>query len=173
MSVARKVIALGSVFAAFACMAGAVDAASPASRDTAVAWVGDMRSGNAAAACRLQDVPEVEGKSCDSLPPIVHHCPKQAGPPPAVKTRSIAEQVGALRGNGDRAFAVIKAAPLASHFSAVLGLRRTDRWRVAFVRRASRVISPAGAIVTTPLLTRLWPACAGRGTELVLSMVGR
>lgn len=159
MTAYRKTIAFALLLTAFACTSALVDAASPTPRQTAVAWVGDMRSGNAAAACRLQDVPEVEGRSCDSLPPIVHHCPKQTGPLPKVKARSVADQVGAVRVNGDRASAVIKAAPLASHFSVVLGLRHTDRWRVTSVRHGSQVISPAGAIVSTPILTKLWPAC--------------
>jgi hypothetical protein len=159
MSAYRRNIAFALLLAAFACIPAVVNAASATPRQTAVAWVGDMRSGNAAAACRLQDVPEVEGKSCGSLPPIVHHCPKQTGPPPKVRARSVAEQVGAVRVNGDRATAVVKAAPLSSHFSVVLGLRHTDRWRITSVRHGSRTVSPAGKIVTTPLLTRLWPAC--------------
>jgi hypothetical protein len=159
MSAFRRTIAFVSLLAAFACTSAVVNAASATPRQTAVAWVGDMRGGDAAAACRLQVTPEVEGKSCDSLPPIVHHCPKQTGPLPKVKARSVAEQVGTVRVNGDRASAVIKAAPLSSHFSVVLGLRHTDKWRVAFVRHGSRTISPAGEIRTTPLLTRLWPAC--------------
>jgi hypothetical protein len=160
MSAYRRNIALALLLAALACTSAAlVSAASTTPRQTATAWVGEMRSGNAAAACRLQDVPEVEGKSCGSLPRIVHHCPKQSGPLPKVKARSVAEQVGAVRVNGDQATAVVKAAPLGSHFSVVLGLRRTDRWRVAFVRHGNRTVSPAGEITTTPLLTKLWPAC--------------
>jgi hypothetical protein len=159
MNAYRRKTAIALLLVAFACMSAVVSAASTTPRQTATAWVGDMRSGNAAAACRLQDVPEVEGKSCGSLPPIVHHCPKQTGPLPKVKARSVAEQVGAVKVNGDQATAVIKAAPLSSHFSATLTLRRTDRWRVTSVRRGSRTISPAGAIVSTPILTKLWPAC--------------
>ncbi len=159
MSAYRRNIAIALLLVAFACMAAVVSAASTGPRQTATAWVGDLRSGNAAAACRLQDVPEVEGKSCGSLPPIVHHCPKQTGPLPKVKARSVAEQVGAVKVNGDQATAVIKAAPLSSHFTVVLGLQHTDRWRVTSVRHGNRTISPAGEITTTPLLTRLWPAC--------------
>jgi hypothetical protein len=155
-------IALALLLAVFACVPAVVNAASASPRRTAVAWVGDMRSGNAAAACRLQDVQEVEGKPCGSLPPIVHHCPKQTGPPPKVEARSVAEQVGAVHVDGDRASAVVKAAPLSSRFSVVLGLRHTDRWRIASVRGGSRVVSPAGEIVTTPILTKLWPACVRR-----------
>lgn len=159
MSAQRKILALVLFLTVFACAAAVVNAAPGTPRQTATAWVGDMRSGNAAAACRLQDVPEVEGKPCASLPPIVHHCPKQTGPLPKVKARSVAEEVGAVRVNGDRASAVIKAAPLKSHFSVVLGLQHTDRWRVTSVRHGSQVISPAGEIVSTPILTKLWPAC--------------
>jgi hypothetical protein len=159
MSAFRRTFALASLLAALACTSAAVNAASATPRQTALAWVGDMRSGDAAAACRLQVTPEVEGKPCDSLPPIVHHCPKQTGPLPKVKARSVAEQVGAVRVNGDQASAVIKAAPLSSHFSVTLGLRHTDKWRVTSIRRGSRTISPAGEIVSTPILTKLWPAC--------------
>lgn len=159
MSAFRRNIAIALLLMAFACVSALVSAVSPTPRQTARAWVGDMRSGKAAAACRLQDVQEVEGKSCGSLPPIVHHCPKQTGPLPKVKARSVAEQVGAVNVNGDQASAVIKAAPLSSHYSVTLGLRHTDRWRVTSIRRGSRTISPAGEIVSTPILTKLWPAC--------------
>jgi len=159
MNAYRRKTAIALLLVAFACMAAVVSAASTTPRQTATAWVGDMRIGKAAAACRLQDVQEVEGKSCDSLPPIVHHCPKQTGPLPKVKARSVAEQVGAVHVSGDQATAVIKAAPLSSHYSVTLGLRHTDRWRVTSVHRGSRTISPAGEIVSTPILTKLWPAC--------------
>ncbi|MGN6274517.1 MAG: hypothetical protein ACTHNP_01135 [Solirubrobacterales bacterium] len=158
MNAYRRTLAL--LLAVFACAAAVVSAAPSTPRQTAVAWVGDMRSGNAAAACRLQVVPEVEGKPCGSLPRIVHHCPKQTGPLPKVKARSVAEQVGVVHVDGDKASAVLKAAPLHSRFSVVLGLQHTDgKWRVASVRRGSRTISPAGQIVSTPILTKLWPAC--------------
>lgn len=133
----------------------------PTPRMIASLWVFYMRGGHTPAACRLQLTQDVEGRPCGSLPPIVYHCPKQTGPLRELPARSAARQVGAIHQTGDEAaVAWIRAAPTRSRYAVALTLQYSEgAWLIDSVLRGSRVVSPAGAIVSTPIAGRLWPGC--------------
>jgi len=123
-------------------------------------WVFYMRGGHTPAACRLQLVQEVEGQPCGSLPPIAYACPSMPRGPRTIAARSAARQVGAVHEiGGGAAVAWIRAAPIRSRYSVALTLQYSEGWRIDSVLRGSRVVTPAGAIVSTPVVPRLWPGC--------------
>jgi hypothetical protein len=130
-------------------------------RQVAGQWVFYMRGGHTPAACRLQIVQEVEGQPCGSLPPIAYSCPKQNGPLPEIPARSASRQIGAVQQIGsEAAVAWIKSAPTRSHYSVALTLQYSDgAWRIDSVLRGSRVVTPAGSIVSTTIVSRLLPGC--------------
>lgn len=132
-------------------------------------WIAAIDRGDAAAACRLQDRPEVDGVPCAQLAPLTRHCrdippgKKQGG---QVALRSPREQVGRIdfkgydETNGYQATAQILSLKKTSDFRVTLGLTVVDgQWRVSYLRHRERVFRPAGLVTSSPLLFRLQAPC--------------
>jgi hypothetical protein len=128
-------------------------------REIAERWVFYMRGGHAPAACRLQVVQEVEGQPCASLPSISYACAKMTGGMRNVPARSVAQQVGTVQVNETHAEALVRAAPIRSHYTVRLTLQYSGAWQIDSVQRRTRVVTPAGAIVSTRIVRNLWPPC--------------
>jgi hypothetical protein len=128
-------------------------------REIANRWVFYMRGGHTPAACRLQVVQEVEGQPCASLPVLSYSCAKMTGGLPKVTARSVAQQVGTVQVSETHAEALVRAAPIRSHYTVTLTLQYSGAWQIDSVQRRTRVVTPAGAIASTRIVRNLWPGC--------------
>jgi hypothetical protein len=133
-----------------------------ATRSTAVAWMTDLSSGDARAACDLQDVLEVDGVPCEQLP--VQRGPAYCAEIPPRPTLTPSQQVRRVWGSGGRGSAIVAQANRPIRVRATLRLERIQgRWRVTALEYGSTRSAPAGLADVGPdlnLIGRfLWPVC--------------